>query len=66
MSEEAKIGVRNARHEAMEKIKAMHKKEEITEDQQKGAEKKIQEKVDHINKEIDEAAKQKEADVMKV
>jgi ribosome recycling factor len=66
MAEEAKIGVRNARHDAMEKIKVLHKNEEISDDQQKLAEKKIQEKVDHVNNEIDSAAKNKEADVMKV
>lgn len=66
MAEEAKIGVRNARHEAMEKVKTLHNNEEISDDQQKIAEKKIQEKVDHINNEIDSAAKSKDADVMKV
>ena len=66
MAEEAKIGVRNSRHEAMEKIKSLHKSEQITDDQQKGAEKKIQEKVDQVNNEIESAAKSKEADVMKV
>ena len=66
MSEEAKIGVRTSRHEAMEEVKKAHKNSEITEDQQKHAEKVIQEKVDKVNDGIDTAAKEKEADVMKV
>ena len=66
MAEEAKIGVRNARHESMDKLKGLHKAEQISDDQQKVAEKKIQEKVDHTNTEIDSAARNKEADVLKV
>lgn len=66
MAEEAKIGVRNVRHEAMEDVKKAQKNSEISEDQLKGAEKVIQEKVDKINSEIDTSAKEKEADIMKV
>lgn len=66
MAEEAKIGVRNVRHEAMEDLKKAHKAAEITEDHQKTGEKMIQEKVDQCNEQIDTAAKAKEADVMKV
>ena len=49
IAEEAKIAVRNARHEAMEKVKGMEKKSEITEDQLAISEKKIQESVDKAN-----------------
>lgn len=66
MAEDAKIAVRNVRHDAMEQIKKAHKATEITEDQQKHGEKEVQLKVDKTNAEIDEAAKAKEADVMKV
>jgi ribosome recycling factor len=66
ISEESKIGVRNARHEAMEDIKKLQKDNDITEDQQSAAEKTIQGKVDVSNSSIEEAAKAKEADVMKV
>lgn len=66
MAEEAKIGVRNSRHEAMEEVKKAKNSSEITEDQQKQAEKMIQEKVDKVNGEIETSAKEKEADVMKV
>jgi len=66
MAEEAKIGVRNVRHESMEQVKKAQKANEITEDQQKHAEKEIQQKVDKANAEIEGAARAKEADVMKV
>ncbi len=66
MAEEAKIGVRNSRHGVMEDVKKMKAAEQITEDQQKLAEKKIQEHVDKANETIEKAAKEKEADVMKV
>jgi ribosome recycling factor len=46
MAEEAKIGVRNVRHEAMEQVKKAQKANEITEDQQKHAEKEILPKSD--------------------
>ena len=66
MAEETKITVRNVRQEAMEQLKKMHKDAAITEDQWKHGEKKVQEVVDQINKEIDTSAKEKEGDIMKV
>lgn len=66
MEEEAKISVRNARHEAMEDVKKQQKNNEITEDQLDVAEKKIQEKIDKCNTDIESAAKAKADDVMKV
>ena len=66
MAEEAKITVRTKRQDAMSKFKSMEKENEITEDDRKGAEKKLQEKVDTVNKEIEAAAKSKDEDVMTV
>ena len=66
MAEEAKISVRNARHEAMEELKKLQKSNEITEDQLASGEKRVQQKVDELNSSIEEAAKAKEEDVMKV
>lgn len=66
LSEEAKIGVRHARQAVMDKIKAQEKSKEISEDMAKGLEKKLQERVDAVNKEIEMMAKNKEADVLKV
>ena len=50
----------------MEKTKDLKKKSEITEDDQKNAEKKIQEITDRFCKEIDEIAQNKEKDIMEI
>ncbi|MCH5202372.1 MAG: ribosome recycling factor [Oscillospiraceae bacterium] len=62
MAEDTKVQIRNARREANEKIKAMKKSGEITEDDQKSGDKKIQDITDKAIKEVESisAAKQKE------
>lgn len=64
MSEEAKIAVRNLRHEAMTAFKKMEHEEEMTEDERKGSENALQEEVDTVNKQIEELAKKKEEAIM--
>lgn len=66
MAEEAKITVRTKRQDAMGKFKNLEKDKVITEDEQTGAEKKLQEKVDAVNSQIESAARAKEAEVMKL
>ncbi len=66
MSEDAHITVRNQRQEAMSKFKSMEKDDQISEDERTGAEKHLQEKVDEANAKVDELAKKKEEEVMKV
>lgn len=66
LAEDAKISVRHARQAVMDKIKGQEKSKELSEDQAKGLEKKLQVGVDAINKEIETLAKNKEADIMKV
>ncbi len=66
LSEEARIGVRTARQDAQNGLKAMEAKSEITEDDLRGSTKNLQDNVDVINKKIDELAKQKEQDIMTV
>ncbi|MBP9771194.1 ribosome recycling factor [Candidatus Gracilibacteria bacterium] len=66
LSEEARIGVRTARQDAQNGLKAMEAKSEITEDDLRGSTKKMQDNVDEINKKIDDLAKQKEQDIMTV
>jgi ribosome recycling factor len=66
LAEEAKIGVRNARQDANTHFKQLKSTSEITEDDQKSAEKQLQTKVDDCNKKIDEMAKAKEKEVMTV
>ena len=65
-AEECKVAVRSIRRDAMEKTKDLKKKSEITEDDQKNAEKKIQEITDRFCKEIDEIAQNKEKDIMEI
>lgn len=62
MGEEAKISVRNIRHEAIEQID----KEEISEDEEKNLTNKVQELVNKYNKIVDEQSKQKEDELMTV
>ena len=66
MGEEAKVAVRGIRREAMEKIKALKKKSEITEDDQKTAEKKIQDITDAQIKNIDKATEKKQKQIMEI
>jgi len=65
-AEEARIVVRNLRHDALGKLKAMEKNKEIGEDQLAVAEKEAQKQVDGFNLSIEEAAKKKEKDIMTV
>ncbi len=64
--EEAKVGVRNIRRDSIDKIKAMKKNSEITEDDQKNAEEKIQKITDEYVKKIDEIAAAKTKEIMEI
>ncbi len=64
--EDAKVGVRNIRRDSIDKIKAMKKNSEITEDDQKNAEEKIQKITDEFVKKIDEIAAAKTKEIMEI
>lgn len=66
MAETAKISIRTSRGTAHGAFKTMEESKEITEDDRRLAEKHLQEKVDAANKEIEELAKKKEQEIMKV
>lgn len=66
IAEEAKIAVRNRRHDTMTELKRMEHDSAITEDDRNKAEKDLQEAVDKLNGQIDAAAKEKEAAIMTV
>lgn len=66
MAEEAKIAVRNIRRDAMEKLKAMEKKAELSEDELKKAEKKTQDLTDKYIKEMDALFTKKEKELMEI
>jgi len=65
-AEEARIVIRNLRHEALNHLKTMEKEKEISEDLLSGMEKELQKVVDDFNKKVEDTAKQKEKDVMTV
>ena len=62
LSEEAKVSVRNIRHEALEEVK----KAELPEDQQKSMENEIQDLVNEANKNIEAKFKEKEKELLTV
>ncbi len=64
--EEAKVAVRNIRRDAVDKFKAMKKNGELTEDDQKDAEKKAQKLTDKYCEEIDKAVSAKEKEIMSI
>ena len=65
-TEEAKVQIRNARRDAIDKYKAMKKDGEITEDDLKETEKDIQDLTDKYIKEIDNISAAKEKEILEV
>ena len=66
LGEKAKVTVRNARRDTMEKLKKMKKNSEITEDELADGEKKIQKLTDEFCEKIDKAVADKEKEIMTV
>ncbi|MEE0265191.1 MAG: ribosome recycling factor [Acutalibacteraceae bacterium] len=66
LAEETKVGVRNVRRDTVDKFKKMKKDGEITEDDQKQAEKKTQELTDKFVKEIDALTEKKQKEIMSI
>lgn len=66
LAEDAKIVVRQSRQKAHQKFKDMEKADEISEDESKGAEKRLQTAVDEANKNIEDTAKKKESEVLTI
>lgn len=65
-AEDSKVAIRSIRRDAMDKLKDLKKKSEITEDDQKGAEKKLQDITDKFCKEIEGIAAKKEKEIMEI
>jgi ribosome recycling factor len=63
-SEECKVSVRTIRRESIDKFKKREKSKEITEDDLKEAEKKIQEITDDFCKKIDVLSTEKEKEIL--
>jgi ribosome recycling factor len=65
-SEEAKVAIRNIRRDAMESFKAQKKRSEITEDDQKAAEKDLQKLTDDAIKDLDKLTEKKEKELHEI
>lgn len=63
-AEQGRVSVRNARRDANDKIKALLKDKEISEDDECRAQDEIQKLTDNFIKKVDEALEQKEKELM--
>lgn len=66
IAEETKVQVRNARRDAIDKLKAMKKAGELTEDDLKQGEKKTQDLTDKFIKEIDTISQAKQKEILEL
>ena len=66
MAEEAKVAVRNVRRDEMDEAKDSLKNKEISEDEEKALEEKIQKETDKYVAKIDEMSEKKEKEIMSV
>jgi ribosome recycling factor len=65
-AEDAKVAMRNIRRDGMDYVKKLKKNSEITEDEQKKAEKDLQDMLDKYIKKADEALAAKEKELMSI
>ena len=65
-AEEAKVAMRNIRRDGMDYVKKLKKNSEITEDDQKKAEKDLQDLLDKFIKKADDALSAKEKELMSI
>jgi len=66
MAEEAKVAIRNVRRDYMDEAKAALKASEITEDEERSLEDKIQKATDNFVSQIDDLTEKKESEIMTV
>ncbi len=65
-AEDAKVAMRNIRRDGMDYVKKLKKNNEITEDDQKKAEKDLQDMLDKFIKKVDDATAVKEKELMAI
>ena len=65
-AEDAKVAMRNIRRDGMDYVKKLKKNSEITEDDQKKAEKDLQTLLDKYTKKVDDALAAKEKELMAI
>ena len=66
LAENSKVAVRNIRRDAIEKLKAMKKAGDLTEDDLSDAEKDVQKLTDDFIKQVDGVAEKKEEEIMAI
>lgn len=66
IAEQSKVAVRNIRRDGMEAIKKLQKNSEISEDEQKDGETKLQKMTDNYIAEVDKVAAAKEKEIMEI
>ncbi len=66
MAEEARVAVRNIRREGIEKLKEKEKKKEISEDDLKRGQERVQKETDGCIRKIDDILKAKEQEIMEI
>ena len=64
--EDSKVAIRNVRRDAVDFVKKAQKKSEMTEDEEKKAEKDIQDLTDKFIKKVDEMCAKKEKELMEI
>lgn len=64
--EEAKVVIRNIRRDAIDKMRAANKKKELTDDDLKAFEDKVQKITDKFTKEVEKACEVKEKELMEI
>lgn len=65
-AEEAKVAIRNIRRDAMDEVKKAEKNSEITEDDRKSLEEKLQKETDRFIASIDTESEKKTKEIMTV
>ena len=65
-AEDAKVAMRNIRRDGMDYVKKLKKNGEITEDDQKKAEKDLQDMLDQYTKKVDAALAKKDKELMSI
>ena len=66
MGEDAKVAIRNIRRDANDKVKALKKNSEMTEDEAKASDKNVQDLTDKYIKEIDKVTADKTHEIMEI
>ena len=66
MGEDAKVAIRNIRRDANDKVKALKKNSEMTEDEAKNSDKSIQDLTDKFIKEVDAITAAKIKEIMEI